>query len=171
MAGIVRALAAKTKETLESQKAIWEFLFRWFLCVMGTVWLVAAAAMAVHTLRFLRTSVETRGTVIGNVRIEQRDSDGQVTTNFAPEFSFAGADGKSYTVTSATSSNPPEFAEGQEVRVLYNPRIPGEARIDSFRQLWFLPILFGAFGIVASAIGYIWTFVVVKRNREVLSIG
>lgn len=170
MAGTMRPLAAKTRETLESQKAIWGFLFRWSLCVMGTLWLVAALAMAVHTLRFLRTSVAATGTVVSNIRIEQRDSDGQVTTNFAPEFTFSSADSRSYTVTSATSSNPPEFAEGQQVRVLYSPANPGNARIDSFRQLWFLPIVLAAFGFFASAIGFIWTFVVVKRNRAVLSI-
>jgi hypothetical protein len=170
MAGMWRTLVTKTREAAASQKAIWEFLFRWFLCVMGTVWLVAAVALGGRTLLFLRTSVAAKGAVVSNVRVEQRSDDGRVATTFAPEFTFIGADGKSYTVMSASSSNPPEFAEGQAVRVLYNPVNPGSARIDSFRQLWLLPILFGAFGVVASAIGCTWMYFVVKRNREVLSI-
>lgn len=142
---------------------------RWSLCGVGTVFLLVAVALAGNMLLFLRISIAETGTVVSNVRVEQRDSDGQATIAFKPEFTFTGADGKTYTVTSATGSNPPEFAEGQTVRVLYNPMNPGTAKIDSFTQLWFMPILFGAFGVVLSAIGYTWMYFTVKRQREVLS--
>ena len=163
-------LGAEIREAVSSRPAWWGLLSRWALCILGTGFLVASIALTGNTLLFLRTSVTATGTVVSNVRVEQRDSDGQVSINFAPEFTFAGADGKAYTVTSATSSNPPEFAEGQAVRVLYDPMNPGTARIDSFLQLWFMPILFGAFGAVFGGIGYTWMYFVVKRQREILSI-
>jgi Protein of unknown function (DUF3592) len=171
LAGMIRGLSAEVWEFARSRAALWVLMFRWILCIAGTVFVVVAVVLAGNTLLFLRTSVVATGTVLSNVRVEQRSSeDGQVTTTFSPEFTFADADGKSYTVLSANSSSPPEFAEGQTVRVLYNPVNPGSARIDSFTQLWVAPIIFGAFGVVVSAIGYTWMYFVMKRSREVLSI-
>lgn len=137
----------------------------------GIVILVVAAALTVRTLLFLHTSVATKGTVISNVLVAQSRDDGeQVTTNFAPKFSFIAADGKTYTVVSVNASSPPEFAEGEQVRVLYNPLNPNSARIDSFWQLWFAPILFGALGVVASAVGYMWIQLLARRDRELMLI-
>lgn len=170
LAGMMDELGAEVRETVSNRLPWWGLLSRWALCILGTGSLVAAVATAGNTLLFLRVSVAETGTVVSNVRVDQRDSDGHITTNFTPEFTFTGADGKTYTVTSATSSNPPEFAEGQTVRVLYNPMNPGTARIDSFEQLWFAPILAGTFGIVLASVGYTWMYFRVKRNREILSI-
>jgi hypothetical protein len=168
---MLREVAADFRELVSTYRSFWKRAARWMLCALGTGFLVVAVALAGNTLLFLSITIPATGTVVSNVRVENRDANsGQTTIEFAPEFTVAGADGKTYTVTSATSSNPPEFAEGQAVRVLYNPMNPGTARIDSFLQLWFLPILFGAVGVVFATIGYTWMYFVVKRQREMLSI-
>jgi Protein of unknown function (DUF3592) len=171
LAGMTGKVGDATRGAISTYAAFWALAFRWGLCLAGTAFLVVGVAMGASTLLFVRTSVAATGTVVSNVRIEQRSSeDQQVTTTFAPEFTFTSTDGKTYTVTSGNSSNPPEFAEGQAVRVLYNPMNPGSARIDSFWQMWGMATMFGGCGTVLAAIGYTWMYFVVRRNREILSI-
>ena len=75
---------------------------------------------------------------------------------YAPRFEFKTPDGESWSVLSSTSSMPAGFRVGDEVRVVYDPSDPNDAKIDAVMQLWFMPILVGIVGIVALGVWLIW---------------
>ena len=123
--------------------------------VIGVVFLAAALVQAASSCLLLLNGTSTKGHVIGLVRQEGSAGDeGQETVVvFAPVFVFAAENGKEFTVRSKAGSNPPAYAVGQEVRVLYRKGDPGSARIATFGQLWGVACGFSAAGVVLSAVG------------------
>jgi hypothetical protein len=125
------------------------------LLIQAPIWLVVALVMAVHTKIFLSHSLKAAGVIVENVRIQNGSGQagGDAQTTFAPVFRFTAHDGQSYMVTSGTSTNPPSFAVGQQVTVLYLDGDPGGAKIDSIGQLWGFSIAFGIGSVATGAIG------------------
>ncbi len=83
---------------------------------------------------------------------------------FAPVVTFATPDGRTHKFTSALSTGAiPKI--GQRVEVLYNPKSPGSAEINSFSALWLGPIacFFGL--LVFLTIGFAGRHAVRKRER------
>jgi hypothetical protein len=117
--------------------------------LVGMGMLALAGFFTVGTLRFLDPSVRVQGTITALLPVPRSSNDqnsGNTQITYAPQFSFADASGKTVTVTSRNSSNPPEFEVGESVFILYVPGDPEEARIDSFWQLWALPVILGSVG-------------------------
>ena len=171
MASMAGGLFEELKNNAWAKMTVGLLILRWALCIAGLAFLLVAVIAGVRTIAFLHSSVAEPGTVISNVRVETRLADGgEATTSFAPEFTFTGVDGKTYTTTSSTSSNPPAFAEGQAVRVLYDPRNPGSARIDTFWEIWGLTVGFGIAGLISFALGGVWMAWKVRRDQQMLSI-
>ncbi|MEP7355890.1 MAG: DUF3592 domain-containing protein [Anaerolineales bacterium] len=69
---------------------------------------------------------------------ESNDDDG---TTYAPIVGYE-VDGERYEMNSHNYSSPPAYHVGQKVTILYNLADPNTARIDSFWDLWLLPIIF-----------------------------
>jgi len=124
---------------------------RWACLIVGVAFLLITIVFTAHTALFLHRSISAPGIVLGLT--QQNGSDG--TVSYAPIFTFKAQSGLSYTITSAVASNPPSFAPGQQVRVLYEESKPQEARIGAFWQLWFVQFIFGVFGIAAILASYI----------------
>jgi hypothetical protein len=133
-------------------------------CLMCPVFLTIALVFAVKTEIFLHRCTATSGIVTANVPIENTDASG-TTTTFAPTFKFTASDGRIYGVTSGTSSNPPGFAVGQQVRVLYELNDPASAKIDSFGQLWGFSLGFGIGSVVCGAVGF-WILLLRRRRIQ-----
>jgi hypothetical protein len=73
-------------------------------------------------------------------------------TTYAPVVRFTPVEGDPITfVGKVHSSSRPRI--GEQVRVLYDPRDPGGAQIDSFEQMWLFPMVFGGVGFLVLAIG------------------
>jgi len=125
--------------------------------------LVAAAIMAFSVDRFLNGATHTTGVVVA--LIEKRDTERNLTT-YAPVFTFTTEDGGTQSVTSSVATNPPGFAVGDQVRILYLRSDPAGARIDSFWQLWFWPIFLLGFGSVEILAGIIFLFVSRRKLRK-----
>ena len=128
--------------------------FRWIFCraslSCGFVFLAAGAAFLLHTAVFVRQAMPASGKILSlQPMLDQQNG----TVNYAPIFTFAADDGKVYTVTANTATNPPGFEIGQTVRVLYRKADPGGARLPSFWQLWFLTICFLMLGVFSTAAG------------------
>ena len=132
----------------------WGRLFVATQCLVGPMLLAISLIWALYTESFLHRSVATTGTIVRNVLVQERRADDSVTSTYAPVFSFSANDGRTYTVTSSSSSSPPEFAVGQQVRVLYVPDNPATAKIDSVLQLWMMPMVLVFLGIICSLVGY-----------------
>ena len=66
---------------------------------------------------------------------------------------FVTPAGEAVEFTGSVGSSPAAFEVGEAVAVLYDPADPQDARIDSFFQLWFGPLILGFLGLVFTAIG------------------
>lgn len=117
--------------------------------IAGLSSIAIAGYSAWSTEQFLNRCMATEGKITGLVPIVRSNSDQHATrTTYAPTFSFTAADGMTYSVTSTSSSNPPEFEVGDSIIVLYEASSPDQARIDSFGQLWLASIIFGGVGAI-----------------------
>jgi hypothetical protein len=61
-------------------------------------------------------------------------------------------DGRRIRFTGKIASSPPTFHEGDTVTVLYDATDPSHATIQSFEQLWLLPVMFSGMGLLFVAI-------------------
>ena len=145
----------------------WKRTLRVSLLAAGPCLMLAAAGFVVSTELFLHNSIRTTGIVVSLREVQDEENH---SVNYAPVFQFVAEDGQSYTISSDTSSNPSEFAVRQKVPVLYEPKYPMGAKIDSFLQLWLFPLIFGIIGLIAFAIGYVWTRLSKRvRSRAVVT--
>jgi len=70
------------------------------------------------------------------------------------------------------SSNPPGYAVGQSVRVLYDPQNPASARLKGSAQIWLVPIIVAPIGVVFFATGGVLLIFDLRYRRKLArSIG
>ena len=69
---------------------------------------------------------------------------------------FQDAQGRNHTVTSSTGSSRPAYEVGQQVRVLYDPADPQQARLHGFAELWLFPVTFSSIGILCLVLSAWW---------------
>ncbi len=120
--------------------------------VMSAVSLLFGLGAGVHTLLFLNKAVTATGTI---TRMDEHQGN-KAQRLYTPVFTYIDPQGEEHEVISSHSSSPPAYAVGDRVPVLYDPRDPENAKIDSFISVWglaFMPALFGiinavVFGIV-----------------------
>jgi hypothetical protein len=127
--------------------------------VSGTCCLVLSAIFAIARAFFIRNAIEATGSV---VRLEERFNADTQSVEYAPVFGFVAKDGRSYTIPSQIATSPPEFVVGDTVRVLYPRNNPQKARIASFWQFWFLPVVLA---LVSAAHGCIVSALVLFERR------
>jgi hypothetical protein len=103
-----------------------------------------------RTRQFLRTAETAEGSV---VQLSWQQSSGRHGPSWTayPQIRFQTAEGRSILFFASVGSNPPSYAAGQPVKVLYDPQNPYHAEIDSFGQLWTLSIVFTGLGLFFSA--------------------
>jgi len=130
---------------------------RMFCLVLGSILLIVSIVSAIHTKLLLHKGIYVSGTIVD----QKLDEDG---TRY-PIFTFVTTVGKTYTVTSNVGSNPPAYAIGQRVQVLYEVDSPDGARLAYTGQLWGIPLGFGAFGMFFASLGY---FLMRRAKRRTL---
>ena len=112
--------------------------------LFGVGALVGGIVWGVNTKRFVDGASRASGTVI---ELQRRQSSSDDSPSYYPVVRFTDAGGKDVTFTSSTGSNPPSKREGDKVDVLYDPRNPEKAELNSFFALWFGPLMVaGLFG-------------------------
>lgn len=137
-------------------------IFQAVFLLVGTGALGIALVLALHTHRFIARAAQADGEVIELVGRHSSDSD-----TYAPVVRYTPANGEPVEFTSSSSSNPPAFAVGEHVRVLYLPGEPGEARIDAFFNLWGAPLILGSLGLMFFGVGAgITLYGIITRRRD-----
>ena len=129
--------------------------FGYLFSALSLGFLIAAAGSAIGVNRFVQSSEKATGTVVALV--EKQDAENKSTT-YAPVFTFTTTDGLVQSITSSISSSPAGFSVGEQVPILYRRDDPAGAKVDSFWQLWFLPILLAGFGFVAGTVGFAFLY-------------
>jgi hypothetical protein len=123
------------------------YLFVGLVCVVGPGLLLLAAVTGVERALFLHSAATAEGAIIA---LRETTTAGRTRKSSFPIFQFKAANGKSITVTSNIAES--SWRLGGPVRVLYQPDRPENAHIDSFAQLWMLPVVVGVVGAAFSTI-------------------
>jgi len=140
-------------------------IIRYVFTLVGLVLLIGAAVSWNSTRQFIAQAVEVQGTVIALE--ESRSSDSYV---YHPVVAFVDRQGTAREFRSSVGSNPPSYAEGEGVEVLYLPSDPQTARIHGTSSLWLGSIVLGGLGAVFFLIGAICFYVVHANARKRASL-
>jgi len=70
---------------------------------------------------------------------EQSDGQGGCCT-YVPIVEFA-VNGQAYSIAGDTASDPPQYAVGEEVPILYDPVSPNKAQINHWVERWLFPLI------------------------------
>ncbi|OUL27776.1 hypothetical protein BV378_08385 [Nostoc sp. RF31YmG] len=133
---------------------------------IGSIFAVTGAIFVINTHSFVGTAESIQGTVIDLKLRSSTDSKGRSSSVYYPVVKFTPSSGEPTIFESSTGSKPPAFSKGQQVEVLYNPQKPNSAMINSWLELWFLPVMFTGMGSIFVLIGGV---VLIKSFRNMAS--
>ncbi len=114
------------------------------------------------TIEFTGRAERGEGTVVEMIEKKGSGSDDDGPT-WSPKVKFRTAGGMEIEFVSGVSSNPPSYAAGDAVDVLYDPMNPRDASINSFVQVWLFPLLLPVMGLAFAAAG---AFLIAKSRAE-----
>lgn len=141
-----------------------------FVFWIGVVFLAAGLAMLGGTMwmensarSFDASALRASGTVI---ELSRRSSDdgGYV---YAPVVEWFDEAGTRQEFAGGVASSPPAYERGETVRVIYQPGMPGRARVDDFTNRYFGSLVLGVLGAVFSLVGGAITFFYVRNRRRI----
>lgn len=127
-----------------------------FFLVLGATFACAGGVWAWKTWSFVSSANATLGVVEAleertskeRVRIDGSSHRRRLKTRYAPVFRFRDEQGREHSATAGVFGSEDDYAIGGELPVLYDPRDPQVARIDSFQHLWLFPSAIGGLGMV-----------------------
>lgn len=140
-----------------------------FILVFGLVGVGAGVAnyfiLSSH-LRFRAEAVRVDGELVGYV--SSRGSKGG--TMYAPRVRYTvpgpeGGEGGTHEVVGSVRSSGRGYDIGDKVPVYYRAAAPHEARIGSFMEQWFAPLLLGLFALVFGGIAAGFLVAEIRRVR------
>jgi Protein of unknown function (DUF3592) len=134
------------------------YLFLAVVCSAGPIVLLIAAGTGIERALFIHASRPADGVIVGLAWVPTR----KFTRARFPVFRFTTSDGQSYSVTSTNAQSPPPWRLGDRVAVLYDPRHPQNAHIDSIVQLWEAQMILGVVGAGFSTVPLL--FFLVRRR-------
>jgi hypothetical protein len=114
--------------------------------VLGIFFFSMGLYLAFQTKAFLKSGIRTQAQIVD---FELRSSSGSQ----AAVFVFTNRSGDHMRTASTMSSNPRSGKVGDVVGVIYSANDPKIARIDSFKEKWAIPAVFGGLGLMATTIG------------------
>jgi hypothetical protein len=136
-----------------NRQAVLLFILPALFCLVGLSLLMPAIWFGYQSWDFLHAAKAVPGTVTALDWSNDSDSSGA-----RPVVSYE-LRGEPYQIIGATTSNPPAYAVGDQVQVLYPPDQHRAARIYSWFDFWFTPALLGGVGLVfvlvGSGVGYL----------------
>lgn len=119
------------------------------LFAIGAGLLLAAANFVNADRDIAGRGLQTQGIVVDV--ISDHGYRGRIA--YQPIVSFTDQTGQQRYFTSQVSSNPPAYAKGESVAVLYDPSRPDKAMIDSFVDRHLGSLMFGIMGAILALVG------------------
>ena len=124
------------------------------IAIAGLIWLS-------KTAMFVSKASKASGTVIEM----DRSTSSKGGTMYSPVYTFTDASGIVHTQHSSMSSSSYTFEPGEKVTVLYDIASPKNSEIDSFGQIWIMPLLMSGFGVVFGGFACFWLYAVIRGTR------
>jgi hypothetical protein len=121
--------------------------------IAGLSVLTLSGFLFVGSQKFIKNSIVANGTVTEIVQKVSKGSDNTKSYTYSPMVSFTDGSGKEYSFVSGVSSNPSPYHVGDNIKILYSPQNPYDAKIDKFFELWGGVIIAFILGIVFSIVG------------------
>jgi Protein of unknown function (DUF3592) len=110
--------------------------------------LIAVSVVEINqNLHLVQTGLRTTGIIVAN----EYHYKGRY--EYYPVVRFVAQGGQTYVVQSRFGAEPPEFRQGENVTVYYDPRHPQTALIDSWKDLWLGPLGWIVVGTVFVLLG------------------
>jgi len=75
--------------------------------------------------------------------------------------------GRTYTFESSNASDPPSYRVGQEVEVIYNRSSPSTGAINSWSELWLVPVILGLTTLILAVILNLIAINKIKKGEPV----
>jgi hypothetical protein len=135
------------------------YVFLGSFCVAGPLLLILALGAAVQRGALVIFGLHAQARVVGMRQMGSRP------VTYAPVFEFAANDGRTYTVSSDVYKESAVPFAGR-MQVIYSPEHPESARIDSFAQLWTLPLMLGVVGAGLSVVPAILWVARLRRRAD-----
>lgn len=137
-------------------------IVKYVFTIVGFAMLAGALFAYNNTSSFLKEAVMTDGTVI---ELLASRSDNSIT--YRPVVQFLSEQGQLIEFVSSTGSNPASYSQGEQVKVLYLPMQPSDAKINGFFSLWGVAIILAGIGAVFFLTGAgIIVFVRLKSRQD-----
>jgi len=138
---------------------------------VGAMLVFIGIALFIQVRRFAADAIRTSAIVVENKAAHEQREDGMGrNTYYYPVFEFKDLQGIKRRLRSSTGSSPPSYSIGAEVQVLYSRDDPASAKIDSFRDLWFTPVLASTLGALLMPIPVYTVYLWVQNNPVSLSV-
>ena len=138
-------------------------IIKYLFTLVGAGLLVGAFFAFNSTRTFLVDAVEAQGSVISMIR-SRSSSDSSYT--YRPVVRFITRNGERVEFTSGIGSSPPAYSVGEKVTVLYSPRRPNRAKINSFFELWGISAILGGMGLLFFSVGFGILLVTFRNKRK-----
>jgi hypothetical protein len=116
------------------------------LLAVGSPFVLLGWSEANQAQQSIGNFVSARGTVVDNSHQTQTIDDKDSAAYF-PVIEFKPNDGPQVRFMDGVGALPPDYAIGAQVDVLYNPQEPHQAKINSWKRLWFVPTLLIVIGL------------------------
>jgi hypothetical protein len=130
----------------------WAFVI---LLLSGSPFACVGVYEATEVQRDLSRAVSTQGTVVDNAYVAAYEGTNE-TGAYYPVVEFVTTAGETVRFTDRIGCLPPDYVEGAQVRVFYDPADPHAARLASWKRLWFAPTLFVAVGVLPAIVFGVW---------------
>ena len=126
-----------------------EYIVPALFLVVGTVLSAFGLSLIVETRRFLLAALRTQGRVVGYEEREGRGDGPGLRTYLHPKIEYEDQHGQKQHVTIALGRDRKSFPKGSFVPIIFDPKCPQDAKIDSFSDLWASPLRFFLLGLAA----------------------
>ena len=111
---------------------------------------------------FVKNTIRTEGRIMDVKQVRTRDG----KTSYKSIFIFTDKNNKQHWIDPSIRISSPAYEAGDTVSVLYNPKKPIEAKIESFIYLWGASAACGASGVCFLAVGLVLLLVVPKFVKK-----
>ncbi|MBI3535631.1 MAG: DUF3592 domain-containing protein [Deltaproteobacteria bacterium] len=149
-------------------------LFKFMVFLFGFVgvgFLIGTGYGYQHTKKFIATSLQAQGKVIELSRHATYDNHNRSAPVYYPVIEFTLPNGKKTEFISNTGSNPPDYEVGDSVTIIYDPAKPRQAKINSFLDIWLLPVVLGFLGTVFTTFSLCLGLIFLKQAKPHISSG